>query len=232
MKIVSTVFTVGGAILLAIGLIQVLQTHSFLDESLETRGVVINLRWEYDSEGSASAYPVFQFVDERTGQEITVVSTHGSNPPSCSVGQEVYILYDPQNPYKAMIKSFWNIWLGSIIVTGLGAIFLSVGLTPFGFAVRRRRTVEYLKTQGEIVHGKVSGIYVDTSLRVQGEHPWRITVQWMNPASRKVHIFKSDHIWYNPSDFINIGDEIEVHMDPKNPKKHWINIDHLPQRAD
>ena len=232
MKIVCVVFTVVGAILLVIGLIQILQTQIFLDESLETKGVVIDLHWKYDSEGSAFAYPVFQFVDERTGEEITVVSTQGSNPPSYSIGQEVYILYDPQNPHSAVIKSFWNIWFMSIILTSLGCIFLSVGLIPFGFAVRRRRTVEYLKTQGEIVHGKVSGIYMDTSLRVQGEHPWRITVQWMNPASGKVHIFKSDHIWYNSSDFIKIGDEIEIRIDPKNPKKHWMNIDHLPQRAD
>ncbi len=231
-QIFYIVFTAIGVILLIVGLVYIGQTLSFLDTCLEARGVVVNLSWRYDSEGSQLAYSVFQFVDERTGEEITVSSTQGRNPPAYSVGQEVFILYDPQNPHNARIKSFWNIWLGPMIVTGLCGAFLSVGLIPFGFDIRRRRTVEFLKNKGKVIHGKVISINMDASRTVQNEHPWRITLQWLNPSSGKVHVFKSDHIWFDPSDFVKIGEEMEVRIDPKNPKKHWVNIDHLPKRAD
>jgi len=231
-KIVFIAFAVIGVVLLVAGFVWIHQTRNFLERCLETKGVVIEVRWKSDSEGTLYAYPVFQFIDARTGKEITVVSTFGSTTMIYGVGQEVNILYDSQNPHNAKIESFWNIWFGPTIVIGLGSIFLSVGLIPFGFDVRKRRTVQYLKTQGEVIHGKVSNIYVDFSYSEQGEHPWCIGVQWMNPSSRKVHVFKSEHIWYDPSDFVKIEEQIEVRIDPKNPKKYWVNIEHLPRRKD
>lgn len=227
MRIICIVFILVGVVLLVIGSIWAYRTQNFLDKSLETRGFVIDLSWE-----SGYAHPVFRFVDERTGEAITIVSDLGSKPPAYSIGQEVYILYDAQDPHNAIIKSFWNIWFGSIIVTSLGGIFLSVGLIPFGFDIRRRRLVEYLKTEGEIIYGEVVKIYQDTSFTVQGQHPWHIAVRWPNPKSGRLHFFKSDHIWYDPSDFVRIGEEMEVHVDPKNPKKHWVNINHLPRREE
>ena len=122
--------------------------------------------------------------------------------------------------------------IANISMAVMGGVFLAIPSITFGLHIRRRRTVQCLKTEGRIIHGKVSDIYRDTSYSVQGENPWRIAVKWLNPQSRKVHIFKSDHIWYNPSDFVKVGDEIEVRVDPRNPKKHWVNIDHLPERAD
>jgi len=228
-KIFFLFFALVGAVVLIMGFIWVRQTQNFLDRSLEANGVVIDLSWKQDSEGSWYAYPVLRFVDERTGEEITVVSTFGSVSPIYSVGQEVCIIYDSQNPYNAKIKSFWDIWFGPIIVTGLSCISLSIGLTPFVFDFRKRRMVQYLKTHGEIVHGKVKHIFQDISHTEEGQSPWHIIVQWMNPASGRVYVFRSDPIWYDPSDFVKIGEELEIRIDPKNPKKHWINIDILPK---
>lgn len=223
-------FTVIGAILLVLGLIWIYQTQNFLGRCLETKGVVIDLSWRYDSEGNPSAYPVFQFVNQRTAEEITVWSETRSYPPSYHLGQEVNILYDPENPTNAVIKSFLNIWLGPLIVTGLGGIFSTVGLIPLGFDIRKRRTIEYLKTHGIIIHGEVSKIYMVYSRSADGEHPWRISVQWTNPDSGRLHVFESDYIWYDPSDFVKIGEKMEVRIDPKNTKRYWVNIDRLPRR--
>lgn len=93
---------------------------------------------EDDSEGVQHAYPVFQFVDQKTEEEITVLSSRGSYPPEYHVGQEVDILYDPENPHDAKIKSFSDIWGGPLILMGLGGIFLAVGLITLGIAFYRR----------------------------------------------------------------------------------------------
>jgi len=63
------------------------------------------------------------------------------------LGQEIDILYDPENPHNAMINSFLDIWLGPILVIGFGGIFSSVGLTLLAFDARRRRTAEHLPPQ-------------------------------------------------------------------------------------
>ena len=112
------------------------QTSNFLDQCCETRGVVIQLNWDYDNEGVAHAYPVFQFVNNETGEEIIAQSSSGSNPPDFHVGQEVDILYNPQNPYDVKVNSFWEIWGGPLILAGLGGIFLLVGLTKLTSVIR------------------------------------------------------------------------------------------------
>ena len=130
------VVTILGAGMLVAGLFWTSQTMNFLDRCVKTKGVVIELNWTHDVDHGPSAYPVFQFVDEKTGQEITVHSGHGSYPPDYQVGQEVDLLYDPENPHDAKIESFSELWGGQLILTGLGGIFLSFGSIKLGSIVR------------------------------------------------------------------------------------------------
>jgi len=219
------IFTIAGIVLIITGFVFIYRNYEFLGAASRTKGVIIDLSWKRDKEGWEMAYPVFQFIDEKTDQVFVVESTRGSKPPAYSVGQEVFILYDPENPHNARIESFLDMWLGAVLFTLLGSIFLLVGVMPHGLDIHRQKTIEYLKTRGQIIHGKASKIYQVTSYSEHGENPWCIVVRWLNQDSGKLHVFKSDHIWYNPSDFVKIGEEVEVRIDPKNPKKHWVNID-------
>lgn len=86
---------------------------------LETRGVIIDLSWrrqkvKYDGSIITPhenyggpireikfAHHVVQFVDQRSGGKITVEGRLGSAPPAYHVGEEVAVLYDPENPSNA-----------------------------------------------------------------------------------------------------------------------------------
>ena len=68
----------------------------FLTSCSQTKGVIV--RWETDD----TSYPVFEFTDPRTGEKITK-----ANPISGGnyrVGDQVDIIYDPNNPTNAQIK--------------------------------------------------------------------------------------------------------------------------------
>ena len=136
MKRYETIFcivvaVIGGG-LLAHGFYRIHQTLKFLDRCLETKGVVI------DCAGQDRRFPVFQFVDNRTGKVITVHSSVGGG---CPVGAEVDVLYDPENPHNATIKSFEHIW-GAICMFNIfpSVCILLFGLIPLFYAyVRRKR---------------------------------------------------------------------------------------------
>jgi hypothetical protein len=107
----------------------------FLGTSEITNAVVVGFH-EDIFRGRSAYYPVFQFVNTLTGENVTAWGSLGSNPPLYSVGQEVEILYNPENPTVSVIaNSFWDQWLFSIISLPLG-IGLLIGASVF--AIRKK----------------------------------------------------------------------------------------------
>lgn len=145
-KYARFIFAVIGAVLLVLDFFWIYKTKNFLDRCLKTKGVVIDISWVSQkvppevSSGETDAYdadayreekfaiPVVQFVDQRSGRKITVGGSWGSSGPAYHVGEEVVVLYDPENPSNAKIKSFWEIWGKIVSLTVASGMFLSVGL--------------------------------------------------------------------------------------------------------
>ncbi|MNC77488.1 hypothetical protein D3C75_1294550 [compost metagenome] len=57
-----------------------------------------------------------------------------------------------------------------------------------------------------------------------------IRSQWLNPRTSEVHLFESDNIWFDPSDYLK-DESISVFIDKKNPKKYHVDISFLPKIA-
>ena len=121
-----------------------------MSRALATKGVIIGFlevpQGQQPPPEQSGSPLVIQFVDERTGEEYTLVTKPGLHPihyayrPSPPIiGQEVDILYDPEDPNNARINSFLDIWLGPIAVTGLGGILSSIGSI---LIIRRQRILE------------------------------------------------------------------------------------------
>ena len=95
--------------------IWIYDVRDFLHRCLETKGIVIDSEMVKHGLGDRPnwlCHTVFQFTDQRSGEEIKVRSERGKTDPTHSIGQEVAILYDPENPDNAKIKSFSEIWGG------------------------------------------------------------------------------------------------------------------------
>jgi hypothetical protein len=97
------------AIIWLIALYNIFRTINFLDRSLETKGVVIELVEIYIGVFQC-VYPTVRFLEARTGEQYTARGRNVSFPERFSVGQDVDIFYDPENPSNIKIKSFWQLW--------------------------------------------------------------------------------------------------------------------------
>ncbi|HEU4745841.1 MAG TPA: DUF3592 domain-containing protein [Anaerolineales bacterium] len=131
-KVILGVFT-GVAVLML--LIAFLSSASVIlkinrEESAPGRVVEIIERREYVNEQDRVVeeyyYPVVEYVS-RDGRFHSVQMTEGSSAPSHEVGNEVTVLYNPERPLEARIKSFGSTALMWILpgITGiLGLCFL------------------------------------------------------------------------------------------------------------
>jgi hypothetical protein len=102
------------------------RTRRFLASAQEARAEVIGIKETGSTGQSRVYYPVLRY---RTQQGATkeVVSSVGSNPPRYKEGESVAILYDPAQPGDVRIHSFFNVWVGPVVLGGLGVIMTAVG---------------------------------------------------------------------------------------------------------
>ena len=177
------------------------RVEQFARAASRAPGTVVKIERSH-SGSSSSYYPVVRFRTA-AGQDITFRSSFGSNPPSHAVGEEVEVLYRESDPGEARIKSFFGLWGGATIIGSIGAVFALVGGGILYWRRRAARLAQYLRRHGTPVQTEFQNVELNTALRVNGRHPWRIVTQWKNPASGELHLFRSDNLWFDPTRHIS-----------------------------
>jgi len=103
-------------------------------------GVVVALEESAGTDGSGVTYsPVIRY--EVDGRAHTFTSSNSSDPPAYDIGERVVLLYDPADPERARINSWWELWLMPVVLGG-AAIIVAVlinSLMAVSF-LRGRRT--------------------------------------------------------------------------------------------
>ena len=236
-KVIKYIFTAVGLLML-IGAFKLYNyTQTFLSEATTTNGEVIELIRERSSSTSSSSNssdsytyrPVVQFTTQ-SGKEIEFTSSTGSNPASYSRGEKVEVLYQLESPEKAKINGFFSLWGAAVIVGGIGAIFFLIGGGMLLFGQRKKQKIQSLMQSGVPITTKYQSVELNSSYEVNGRSPYRILSQWTNPTTSELHIFKSDNIWFDPSDHVS-SEEITVLIENNNPKKYHMDISFLPKLA-
>jgi len=222
-------FAVLGAGLLAGGLFWAQQVRSFIAEASLAEGTVVDLVASRSSDGSRGWRPVVRFV-AADGSAVQFASSVSSNPPSYSRGEKVEVLYSPSRPQDAAIKGFFALWLGPLILGGLGSVFFAIGGSMLLAGRARVRQAARLRAQGMTVQAKFQGVELDTSVSVGGAHPYRVVAQWQNPATGEMHVFRSENLWYDPTAHIK-REQITVYIEPGNPRRYLLDVSFLPKLA-
>lgn len=107
-------------------------------KAMVAAGDVVDIKSRSSSDGY-SYYPVIAFKTA-AHERIRFVGKVGSNPSIYSTGDKVLVLYDPEDPQRAIIDHGFMNWLPSLGLINFGAIlmFYSISLL-FGIMSRRRR---------------------------------------------------------------------------------------------
>lgn len=136
-KIVLWFFSGISMLMLLVAGISSYSALSKLNRELESPGRVVDMieRRQYVNEQDRIVeefyYPVIDYVSS-DGKRHVVQLSEGSNPASYEIGDEVTVLYEPEYPLDARIKSFESsalMWVLPAITGVLGIAFLVAVLT-------------------------------------------------------------------------------------------------------
>lgn len=209
-------------------------TSSFVKEASKAEGTVVDIvlvDMGVNTRRTSSVYkPTIHFINHE-GEKVEFTSSVGTNPPSYSKGQKVEILYRPTEPQNATINDFVSLWSDSFILAAMGGGFFIIGMIvmsiPLVFVERNNK---YLEKSGVPIQTKFQSVEVNTSLSVNGVHPFVVLTQWQHPSTSELHIFRSNDLWFDPSDFIK-SERITVFIEENNPKKYYVDLSFLPKIA-
>lgn len=218
-SLVSYVFASLGVIFLGAAVYFLQNNLLFIRTSERAEGIVTAL------EGETTKRAVVEYkVADKT---YTIYSSLNTNPPALLTGDQVAVLYPPDQPAAGRINEFFDFWFLPIFFSFTGFSFGGVGM---GMIVRKRwrgHSIAQLQATGQRLSTKFQKVEENTSLTVNGEHPYRIVTQYKDP-SNEIHIFKSENLWFDPSDYIR-QKEITVLVDPDNFKKYYMDVSFLPK---
>ena len=131
-KVVLWIFSGIAGIMLLVAGISSINAIAKINSEASSPGRVVDMieRRQYVNEQDRIVeeyyYPVVEYVSS-DGKRHTVQLSEGSNPASYEIGDEVTVLYDPEHPLDARIKSFESsalMWVLPGITGVLGVAFL------------------------------------------------------------------------------------------------------------
>jgi hypothetical protein len=214
-------------------------TSTFLKDAIKTEGTVVALDRTVSKAAtndplgrktSVSYKPVVNFVTPN-GEKVEFFSTLGSNPPMYHKGQKVEVVYTPAEPHNARIYDFFSLWGIALIFGSAGGILVLIGGGIMLATSMKERSDQYLREQGVRINTDFQRVVMNTSLRVNGRHPFQILTQWQNPSTSKIHLFQSKNLWYDPTSHIK-NRQITVFIERDNPKKYLVDLSFLPEISD
>ena len=122
-KLATIPFTMCGLFFITVGLFIILNgiiTHRRCEEHAD--GIIVSTlsdrsRDKDDTAHGSAKYPIVRWTLEDGS---TIEQKYNGHFKQWSIGDEVQLSYDPNDPTRFFIHRDWNKWMGSIYFMGLG----------------------------------------------------------------------------------------------------------------
>lgn len=195
---------------------------SFRRVAVETDGRVVGMITQRSRDrpghSTRSYAPVFTFALP-DGQEVRVESSSGSNPPCCSVGATVRVLYDPSQPQRAHIAGFAESWFLPMLLGGIGTMFGLAGLLARAFAARRAQ-VSRQAPRSAPPEEAVPLVGLRREETVDGPR-WIVQARWTDPRSGATRLIESAPLRFDPTPQMRHMTTVTVRCEPAAPDRQY-----------
>lgn len=223
-NLIFIIFAVIGCIFMAVGIFQAFASNRFKQKAVEVRAVISSIESYRDSDGDMShrVYVSYSYGGNRY-EDVRL----GEYSSSMRKGGEIKLMIDPDDPEKA--RTGFGMILLSTVFSGMGLIFVCVGLIPLIVMGKRAAATKKLIQAGHYIWATVESINYNTSYSVNGQHPYVVYCTYRDEYRDVTYRFKSDNIWTNPQSVITSGSEIKIFVDRQNYKNYHVDIEGVLQ---
>jgi len=124
----ALIFGLAGLAFVIAGTWIVVNARRFRRRAVRVPGRIVGLSMASGGGSSALYHPVVAFTT-LDGTPVEAKSVFSSHPPVGSVGEAVYVLYDPADPRKARVdRLLGRGGLHGVLFAAFGLIFVAVGV--------------------------------------------------------------------------------------------------------
>jgi hypothetical protein len=136
-KLLLLLFCAIGAVSIVVGGFLAFNVRQLLEKAVEAPGTVVRMV----RRGDHGYSPIVEYKDH-AGTLRTLHTSIATQPASFYVGQEVVVVYDPDDaefPLHAKIRTFGELWFGTIFAFVFGCAFCGIAGAHWFLLGRRRR---------------------------------------------------------------------------------------------
>ena len=138
-------------------------------------------------------------------------------------GEEIELKIDPQNPRNAKAKNSYLV--AGLILSGMGVVFLLVGVVPTIIGMKKSAREKELLRSGKILYATIEQIGINQGYTVNGRHPYVVYCRYTDEFTGVIYRFKSNNIWTNPEPVLQEGSEIRVFVDGRDYSRYYVDVD-------
>lgn len=114
------------------------------------------------------------------------------------------------------------------IFMGIGGLFALIGLIWLIILLAKGAGNKRLMTEGYKLEGTVVNATMNSNVRINGIHPFKLECRVNNPYDGNIYLYSSANITDDVSHLI--GQTVNVYVDKNNPKKYYVDAYELINR--
>lgn len=223
--LVPGAFLIAGIGMLIGGIFLLMSTLRFKETAVEIPGEITRIDGAYDNDGDEhySVFVSYEYNGER--YENVRLNSYSS---SMYEGKKISLYCDPESPRHIQAGSM--LYFAPVFLLAMGTVFALVGggiLIPTIITVSNRKKI---REQGISIYATVEEIVYDTSIAVNGRHPYAIYCTYRDDYKDVTYRFKSGELWSDPSAVFPVGSMIEVKVDANDYSKYYVNVDEMEKK--
>jgi hypothetical protein len=230
MKKVYLILSAMALIVLSMGIVSRIDDINFKSRAVLTDATVTGMMhnpFHIRGTNNNSYAPTVSYIS-RDGKNHTCDTKSYNYPPAYTVGDKVKVYYDPAKPDYARLENS----LGkSTILIAIGAVSCILLIIIYILSVRREKASKKLTQTGIKIAADIVSAANDETPVVMGKRPYIIKCQWQQNQTNTIFTFKSKYIYYNPAKYLGERKQLDIFIDPDNPKKYFMDISFLPKKG-
>lgn len=208
-----------GFVVIGFGSLIFLNGSNFQKKALLTEGTVI----------STSTSPSISYTtqDGVKRKYISISSSRGRHRINYA-GDKMAVYYLIDNPEKVQIGNQKTEGIKAITV---GGILFLLGITLVFRDLFKEKAGRKLIQTGMKIEAEIVAVNCNMNTKIMGKNPYTINCRWVDNYSNTECSFISKEIWFDPAQYIAGRNHLDVYIDPKNPKRYYMDITFLPKKG-